>query len=185
MAYRNATYVAFAADGNSNPTETDQRYYRLMSAWAANDSIEFSYTNSHDKASACRDSSKKETIKRSLRERLNNSRNMLLFVGNTTRLDTDFVPYEIEYAVKACKIPIIVCYVDETEPITDCVPDRLRRLWPPKLKELIDSGVARTFHIPCKQAAIKAAIKQYDLNNLPGWEITWFTQQGYRNIGLL
>lgn len=185
MAYRNGTYVAFAAEGCSDPTETDQKYYRLMSAWSANDNIEFTYTNSHDKAAACRDRSKEETIKRSLRERLNNSKNMILFVGDTTRLDTDFVPYEIGYAVETCQIPIIVCYVDETEPITDDVPDRLKRLWPPKLKELVDSKAARTFHVPCKQAAIKAAIKRYDLSNLPGWSVTLFSRQGYKDIGLV
>ena len=52
--------------------------------------------HSHDKASSVRDSSKRETLRRSLPERLRNSRNMVLIVGETTRFDTYWVPFEID-----------------------------------------------------------------------------------------
>src|SRR5262244_97010 len=73
MAYRSGTYVAFHAEGNSDPTERDMKYYRMLQAWHQHEKIEFSLVNSHDESSAVRDSSKRETLRRSLMERLRNS----------------------------------------------------------------------------------------------------------------
>ena len=44
-------------------------------------------------------------------ERLNNSKNMVLIIGPTTRFDTDWVPFEIGYAVDYRKIPTIATYI--------------------------------------------------------------------------
>ena len=48
MAYRSGTYVAFHAEGNTNPTETDMKYYRMLQAWHDHQNIEFSLVNSHE-----------------------------------------------------------------------------------------------------------------------------------------
>src|SRR6266478_8245904 len=103
MAYRNGTYVAFHADGTNKPGESDIDYYNLMKAWAAKTDDEFTMINSHDKASAVRDNSLRTTLRNSLLERLRNSKNMVLVIGVTTRLDTDWVPFEIEKAVDIYK----------------------------------------------------------------------------------
>src|ERR1051326_5705913 len=100
--YRSGTYVAFHAEGNSDPSETDMKYYRLLQAWHANDGNEFRFINSHDKASAVRDSSTAETLRRSLTERLRQSKNFLLLLGTSTWRDTDWVPFEIAYAIDTC-----------------------------------------------------------------------------------
>jgi hypothetical protein len=110
MAYRNGTYIAFHAAGSTDPTASDIRYYRMLKAWHEHDDIEFRFVNSHEKTSGVRDTSMKETLRRSLRERLNNSKNMVLIVGPTTRMDVDWVPFEIAHAVDVCKIPIIAAY---------------------------------------------------------------------------
>lgn len=110
MAYRSGTYVAFHAEGNSDPTERDMKYYRMLQAWHQHEKIEFSLVNSHDESSAVRDSSKRETLRRSLMERLRNSQMMLLIVGDTTRLDSDWVPFEIAQAIDSYKLPIITAY---------------------------------------------------------------------------
>src|SRR5579875_1725861 len=111
MAYRNGTYMAFHADGNNIPGgKSDIDYFQLMKEWSAHPDDDFTMINSHDKAAAVRDTSKKETLKRSLRERLSNSKNMVLIIGPTTKRDTDWVPYEIEQAVDTCEIPIIATY---------------------------------------------------------------------------
>src|SRR4051794_19028600 len=112
MAYRNGTYIAFHAEGKTDPTASDIKYYRMLKAWHENDSIDFKFVNSHDKVAAVKDSSSKTKIMDSLRERLDNSKNMVLIIGPTTKNDTDFVPYEIEYAVDVCKIPLIVAYTE-------------------------------------------------------------------------
>lgn len=104
MAYRNGTYVAFHANGIKEPTESDIKYYNLLKAWHANEDVNFSFIDSHEKTGAIRDFSKRLTIAASLKERLRNSKNMVLIVGKTTREDTDWVPLEIEYAIDVCEM---------------------------------------------------------------------------------
>lgn len=164
MAYRSGTYVAFHAEGNSDPAETDMKYYRLLQAWHEHEDIEFSLVNSHDKASAVRDTSKRETLRRSLLERLRNSRNMVLIIGNTTRLDSDWVPFEIAQAIDTYKLPIIAAYPAYLN-ITN--PQALRPLWPAALAQRIDSGSAHVLHIPFRQGPMKHSIKTFDHDNYP------------------
>ncbi len=98
MAYRNKTYVCF--DGDS-----DMGAYRMMQAWVANDHIEFNFYNAHD-LNFSNDTSKTDSIKAQLRERMANSKQMLVLVGEKTKLLRKFVPWEIELARKQ-DIPII------------------------------------------------------------------------------
>ena len=98
MAYRNKTYVAFDGD-------KDMRYYNLMKAWKQNDNTNFNFYNAHDLNTA-RDSSQEESIKRQLRERMNNSKVFVLLIGESTKFLTKFVKWEIELAIKK-EIPII------------------------------------------------------------------------------
>ena len=88
MAYRNGTYVAFHAQGTNLPGKSDMDYYNLMRAWSAKPDDDFTMINSHEKASAVRDASKKATLRASLQKRLRNSRNIIVIIGETTRLNT-------------------------------------------------------------------------------------------------
>ncbi len=164
MAYRNGTYIAFHAEGKSDPTASDIRYYRLLKAWHEHDDVDFRFVNSHEKVAAVRDTSTKETIKRSLRERLGNSKNMVLVIGKTTKNDTDFVPYEISYAVDTCEIPIIAAYTGYNYVLD---PSALRSLWPAALAARIDNGRARVIHLAFRQSLIDVAIRQYSHSNPP------------------
>ncbi len=66
MAYRNGTYVAFHANGTNIPGgKSDIDYYNLMRAWSEHPDDDFTMNNSHDKVGAVRDSSKRETLRRS------------------------------------------------------------------------------------------------------------------------
>lgn len=98
MSYRNKTYVAFDAD-------TDIQYYRIMTAWKENDKIDFDFHNAHDLNNLMKTSSE-ETIKRRLRERLNNTKSFILLVGEHTKNLTKFVRWEILTAIDK-DIPII------------------------------------------------------------------------------
>lgn len=128
-----------------------------------------------------RDSSKKATLQRSLIERLNNSKNMVLIIGPTTRFDTDWVPFEIGYAVDRCKIPIIATYTGY-----DCIlnPIQLTPLWPPALAHRIGNSTVRAIHIPFKQRAIDEAIRQFDHNNLPTSPLSYYTAEAHRSLGI-
>lgn len=183
MAYRNGTYIAFHAEGNPDPTASDIRYYRMLKAWHENDDVPFRFVNSHEKVAAVRDSSQAATIKRSLRERLDNSKNMVLIIGKTTRFDTDFVPYEIAYAVDTCKIPIIAAYPGQGV-IRD--PRSLSVLWPEALRSRIANGTASVIHVPFVRKAIDAAIGQFSHAKLPnGGGLGRYNDAAYRLWGML
>jgi hypothetical protein len=173
MAYRNGTYIAFHAEGKTDPTASDIRYYRMLKAWHENDSVTFRFVNSHDKVAAMKDTASKQRIMTSLRERLDNSKNMILIIGPTTKNDIDFVPFEIAYAIDTCKIPIIAAYTGYTG-ITD--PEGLRTQWPSALRSRIDDQSGRVFHIPFKRIAIDDAISRFDVNNLPDGALVHYTR---------
>jgi hypothetical protein len=181
VAYRNGTYIAFHAGGTIDPTASDIKYYRMLKAWHEHDEIDFQFVNSHDKVASVRDTSKKSTLLRSLMERLNNSKNMVLIIGPTTRFDTDWVPFEIGYAVDRCKIPIIAAY-------TGCdwvlKPIQLRPLWPIALSNRIANSTVRAIHIPFKQRAIDEAIRQFDHDNLPTTSLSYYTAEAHRSLGI-
>lgn len=151
-------------------------------AWHANDGTDFTLYNSHDKVSAVRDSSQDATIKRSLRERLDNSKNMVLIVGQRTRFDADFVPYEIAYAVDTCRIPIVAAYPGYT---TIRAPSALSQLWPKALADRINNGSASVIHVPFNQKVIDDAISQFSHSKLPlGGGLGIYSDDAHRSFGI-
>jgi hypothetical protein len=153
----------------------------MLKAWHEHDDIDFEFINSHDKVSGVRDTSLKQTLRRSLLKRLANSKNMVLIIGNTTKNDTDWVPFEIEQAVDNYGLPIIAVYTGAGY-ISN--PSKLAHLWPRALATRIASSSVRAIHIPFKQALIDKAIRQYDISHMPGWANTVFKPEIYRSAGI-
>jgi hypothetical protein len=182
MAYRNGTYIAFHANGTDIPTDSDIKYYNLLKAWTAKEDDDFSMINSHDKVSVVRDSSKKATLRASLQERLRNSKNMLLIIGETTRYDTDWVPFEIQQAIDIYQIPIIATYPDYNYILE---PAQFSKLWPSVLAERINNKTAHMIHIPFKKMPIASAIDQFDINNQPDNGLVYYTRETYKRWGLI
>jgi len=182
MAYRNGTYIAFHAQGTNVPIDSDIKYYNLLKAWTAKTDDDFSMINSHEKTAAVRDSSKRETLRARLITRLRNSKNFLLIISQTTKLDTDWVPFEISYAIDECKLPVIAAYTDYEYILS---PGDLSFLWPQALKTRIDNNTARVIHIPFKKAPIKAAIEQFSHYNLPKSSLTYYTRDTYIKWGII
>lgn len=183
MAYRNGTYIAFHAAGTNLPGKSDIDYYNLMKAWTAKTDDDFTMINSHDKASAVRDSSLRSTLRKSLLERLRNSKNMVLIIGETTRSDSDWVPFEIEQAVDTYGIPIIAAYTVYEGPIRK--PTELSGYWPSALATRINSGTANVIHIPFKKEALKDAISQLSHDNPPvGKGLTIYSDAAYKQFGI-
>ena len=114
--------------------------------------------------------------------RLRNSKHLLLIIGETTKNDTDWVPFEIRYAVDDCDIPIIAAYV-HYEYIMD--PKALDPLWPAALKKRINDGTARVIHIPFKKEPLKAAINSFDCNTKPQGCLTYYTRETYVKWGII
>ena len=182
MAYRSGTYVAFHAAGTPNPIESDMKYYRMLTAWHEHDGIEFRMVNSHEKAAAVRDGSSKARLKDVLAERLRNSKNMVLILTPTTRLDTDWIPFEIEYAVDSCEIPIIAAY-----PAYDYIgaPAQLSALWPAALADRIRNQSAHVIHVPFKRLPLNDAIGQFSHNAYPlNAGLGFYSVEAYKSFGI-
>lgn len=112
MAYRNKFYACFDGDN-------DIQYYRLLTAWSANENHEFNLYDAHALSQA-RDSSSEETIKRSLRERLKNSKALIVIVGKNTRNLFKFVRWEMEVALDY-DMPIIVVNINNKRRLDDAL----------------------------------------------------------------
>ena len=98
MAYRNKVFVSFDGDN-------DIRYYNLMRAWKQNPNIPFSFINAHD-INTARDASLEETIKRRLRERIQNAKVFVSLIGSRTKYLYKFVRWEMQQAL-SLGLPII------------------------------------------------------------------------------
>lgn len=101
MAYRNKTFVSFASE--------DIHSYWLMCAWKANTHIDFNFHDAHDLNTA-RDSSLDTTIRRRLRERLNETKQVVMLIGDQTRTvaanEKRFLFYEAE-TIAAMGLPVV------------------------------------------------------------------------------
>ena len=179
MAYRNGTYVAFHANNTPDPSESDMKYYNTLRMWKVRDENDFKFVNSHEKRDV-RDWSTKETLKRALQERMNNSKHLLLIIGQTTRFDTDWIPFEISHAVDNCEIPIIAAYPGY-ERVMD--PSALSALWPKALADRINDGTARVIHVPFKKEPIADAVSQFDFSNPPSGGLVYYSRDAYLSWG--
>jgi hypothetical protein len=181
MNYRTGTYIAFHADGETNPTLSDMKYYTLLKAWKVRDD-DFNFVNSHEKTNAVRDTSKKETLRRTLISRMNKSKHLLLIMGKTTKNDTDWVPFEIKYAVEECNIPIIIAYTDYERILK---PIELSFLWPKELTKAINNSGVGIIHIPFKKEAIKDALSQFGINDKkPKSNLSHYSKEAHDSFGL-
>jgi hypothetical protein len=105
MSYRNKTYVAFASE-NIN-------CYRLMEAWRESEHIDFNFYDAHD-LFISRDTSQRETIRRNLRERMKNAKQIVL-IGTTECRSKggdpySFLGYEIELILEF-NLPVVIANV--------------------------------------------------------------------------
>jgi hypothetical protein len=110
---------------------------------------------------------------------------MVLIIGPTTRLDNDFVPYEIAYAIDRCRIPIIATYTSTGYSVIRD-PQALSGWWPAALSARIANGTASVIHIPFNKRPIDAAIRQFSHDSLPlGGGLGIYSDAAYRGFGLL
>lgn len=139
MAYRNKTYVIFDGD-------EDMWAYAFMLGWISKDHIAFDFHDAHDLAPLSGTTSE-ETVKRKLGERLKNTKQAILLIGENTKNLYRFVRWELEMC-QAMNIPIIAVNLNGSRSQDDRCPPIVR-----------DKYVV---HIP-----FKAKIVQYALDNFP------------------
>lgn len=160
--YRNGTYVAFDGQGEVSPINSDLHNFQLLKAWQANNNIRFNFVNSHEKTYGVRDTSCEATLKIRLKERMANSKNMLVIVSPQTNKNRGLLNWEIQQAVEVYKLPIIVAYVGLNS--LNSFSLGLYKNWlPSKLREYVDNNTAKVAHIPFTQFKIGGAINYYSV----------------------
>ena len=171
MTYRNGNYTAFyvrtpfnqnALGANSTP---DFVYYNLLKAWKAKD-ISFPFIDSHNKNYNVRDDSDWEsTLKPRLRERLRNSKNIILFLSSITK-NSIALKEEIDFGINTLGLPIIVVYPDYAEKsdivFNKQIRQQIKTLWD-KLPIFRDSMTkVPTIHIPLKMELLRKSLLDND-----------------------
>lgn len=173
MAYRNGNYSAFYvkepfSESNLGAAATkDFVSYNLLRAWKGADSS-FPFNDSHDKNYNVRDGSDWEkTLKPRLHDRLNNSKNIILFLSSITK-NSRALREEINYGIGNKELPVIVVYPEYSEKsdIINCESNTIKK----KIKDLWDNLPAfrdsmqnvPTIHIPNKKELIRKALDDTD-----------------------
>ena len=183
MANRTGTYFAFDGRGEADPTKSDFKYYATVQGWDATKGIDFKFVNSHAKASAVRDTSKVETLKASIRQRLAVSKNMVVIISSDTRKTGSMLSYEIEKAVDYYEIPLIIAYTDYSSILN---PRSHADEWPTALATRIDSSNAKAIHVPFKKDAILDAIGRFSVNaEQPSGSLVHYTRAKQASWGYI
>ena len=129
----------------------------------------FPFNDSHNKTYNVRDGSDWEkTLKPRLRERLNCSKNIILFLSSITK-NSKALREEIDYGINILGLPIIVIYPeynDESSLLTSAGEDlntTVKALWN-NLPVFRDSkSEVPVLHIPLNKASIERALNDPDL----------------------
>lgn len=141
MSYRNKTYVIFDGD-------EDMWAYRYMRGWKANENIDFNFFDAHD-LKPLTDRAGEDTVKRRLRERLGDTKQAIVLIGEKTKNLYRFVRWELETCMNL-DIPIIAVNLNGQR-------SQDGNLCPPIIRD------EYVVHIP-----FKLKIIQYALDNFPG-----------------
>lgn len=183
MANRTGTYFAFDGLGQTDRSKSDFKYYAVVQGWDASRSIEFKFVNSHDKASAVRDTSKLATLKASIQQRLAASKNMVVILSPETRKSGSMLSWEIEKAVDYYKLPLIIAYTGYNSIFR---PRELSNRWPNTLTSRINNGTASAIHIPFKKDAMFNAIGRFTVNGEKiGSSLLHYNAEAHREWGYI
>ena len=119
MSNRTANYTAFYVaepfnESNLGANATpDFLYYNKLRAWKGADST-FPFVDAHAKTYNVRDGSEWETLKKRLHDRLNVSKNIVLFLSANTQ-NSQALREEVDYGINTKGLPVIVIYPDFKE----------------------------------------------------------------------
>lgn len=166
MTNRTANYAAFYvktpfSESNLGAYSTpDFIYYNQLRAWKGADSS-FPFIDAHAKTYNVRDDSTWETLKKRLHERLNASKNLVLFLSDNTK-NSQALREELDYGINTKGLPVIVIYPDFKEE-TDIrcsfgFKKQVKDLWDklPVFRDNMDE--VATLHVPYKKKLITSAL---------------------------
>ena len=168
MAYRNGNYTAFYVAEPFHPSSLganatkDFQYYNTLRMWKGGDAS-FPFVDSHEKTYSVRDGSDWDlTLKPRLRERLRNSKNIVLILSSLT-VSSRALREEIEYGINDQGLPVIVVYPEYSTKdgllLNGSLKPAIKGLWRrlPIFENLMNT--VPTLHVPLNKETIKAALQ--------------------------
>ncbi len=168
MAYRNGNYTAFYVAEPFHPSSLganatkDFQYYNTLRMWKGADAT-FPFVDSHNKNYSVRDGSNWEyTLKPRLRERLRNSKNIILILSSITT-NSRALREEIDYGINDQGLPVIVIYPEyatkESLLVNGSLKQSIKNLWG-NLPVFRDSmSKVQTLHVPMNKELIKKSLQ--------------------------
>ena len=169
MAYRNKTYVAFDS--------RDIGFYNLMLAWNKNENMEFNFHNAHDLNTA-RDTSSDDQIKRKLRERLSNTKQVVLLGSTDARAKaqdhSSFLAYELD-VMKELNLPVVIANLDMNRVVAE-------KNIPRQLYETDHFTVSVSFQPKIIEFALDKYVQEFDSTTKTGH--CQYDESVYKRLGL-
>ncbi|WP_207434916.1 TIR domain-containing protein [Sabulibacter ruber] len=167
MGHKDRTYVIFDGD-------KDQWAYRYMRGWNNNRNIDFNFDDAHELKPLTYRAQDEIYIKTRLRERLKQTDQVILLIGESTKFLYKYVRWELELAIEL-NLPIIAVNLDKT------------RVQNPSLCPAIIRTYPKTVYV-----AFRSKIIQYALDNFPsfirnykGNETRWhYPDEVYTRLGI-
>lgn len=166
-------YCAFYVDEPFNESNLgasatkDFCYYNTLKMWKGKDK-NFPFYNAHETTYNVRDNSDWEkTLKPRLRERLRNSKNVILFLSSITK-NSRALKEELGYAINILGLPVIVIYPDFKEKKDLLIPggnsfnQSIKDLWSnlPVFRD--NRSKVPVLHIPMSKTLIESALQDTD-----------------------
>ncbi len=171
MANRNGNYTAFYVSEPFNPSALgahatrDFNYYNLLKSWKGADAS-FPFIDSHNTTYNVRDGSDWDmTLKPRLRERLRNSKNVVLILSSNT-INSRALREEIDYGINDQGLPVIVIYPDydtkESLLSNGTLKQAVENLWDnlPIFRDSMQK--VPTLHVPMKKDLIVQSLRDSD-----------------------
>ena len=168
MTYRNGNYAAFYVAGPFHESNLgayatpDFCHYQTLRMWKGGDSS-FPFNDSHMKNYNVRDGSSWElTLKPRLRERLRNSKNIVLFLSTYTKA-SKALNEEMEYGIVDQGLPVIVVYPGLNTVVSrGSISGQAVALWDRLPAFRRNMGSIPTLHIPMEKDAIRRSLSDSD-----------------------
>lgn len=169
MGYNDPTYVIFDGD-------KDKWAYAYMRGWKKNEKIDFDFRDAHDLDNMTSRAQNEEYVKRQLRQRMKESKQVIVLIGANTKNLYRFVRWELDLA-RELDLPIIAVNLNDKRRQDD-------ERCPPIIRDTC------VVHVSFNMAIIKYALENWpsEYRRLPaevkgkGWR--YYSDDIYRGLGL-
>lgn len=164
MGYRNKTYVIFDGD-------EDIWAYGYMVGWNTSEHIDFDFYNAHD-VNEIRNGTQEATVKRKLKERIGNTKQAIVLIGEKTKNLFRYVRWEMDTMLEL-GIPIVAVNLNGKRMLDD-------DLCPPILKG------TPTVHVAYRAKIIEHALGNFcdNFEGLKNKRDLYYEDSVYKGLGL-